>query len=244
MTKNKKIEVLNVTFDNLTKKEMLAVLMDRVKKNKKTFVVTANPEIVMYANSDEEYMTILKNADYITADGIGIIKGSKMLDTPIVERVAGYDLMLDLLKEADLNRKSVYLLGAKQATIEKAVKKLAKDYPKINLVGYHNGYFDLTDETILNEVLAVKPDLLFVGLGFSRQEKWIQRYLEHADKGLAMGVGGAFDAYTGVVKRAPSIFIKLNLEWFYRLMKQPSRFKRMLVLPKFLIAVRKEKKKG
>lgn len=240
--KNKKVEVLNVSFDNLTKKEMLSALIDRVNKKKKTFVVTANPEIVMHANDDKHYMAILKQADYITADGIGIVKGARMLGTPIVERVAGYDLMLNLLKEADLNQKSVYLLGAKPATIEKAAKKLAQEYPQINLVGYHNGYFDLADESILKEVLAVEPDLLFVGLGFSRQEKWILRYLERADKGLAMGVGGAFDAYTGAVKRAPAIFIKLNLEWFYRLMKQPSRFKRMLVLPKFLVAVQKEKK--
>lgn len=241
---NKKVEVLNVVFNNLTQQEFLMELIDGINKNKKTFVVTANPEIVMHANADKHYMAILKKADYITADGIGIVKGARMLDTPIVERVAGYDLMLALLKEADIGNRSVYLLGANQTTIEKTAKKLSKDYPQINLVGYHHGYFDIADESILNEVLAAKPDLLFVGLGFSRQEKWIQQYLEHADKGLAMGVGGAFDAYTGVVKRAPSIFIKLNLEWFYRLIKQPSRFKRMLVLPKFLMAVRKEKKKG
>ena len=239
---NKKVKVLNVVFNNLTRQEFLTEFTERVNKKEKIFVVTANPEIVMHANADKHYMAILKQADYITADGIGIVKGAKILGTPIVERVAGYDLMLDLLKEANLNQKSVYLLGAKPTTIEKAAKKLAQEYPQINLVGYHNGYFDLSDETILNEVLAAEPDFLFVGLGFSRQEKWILRYLERADKGLAMGVGGAFDAYTGTVKRAPAIFIKLNLEWFYRLMKQPSRFKRMLVLPKFLVAVKKEKK--
>lgn len=242
--KNEKVKVLNVTFDNLSHKKFMFQLMKCIKEEKKTFIVTANPEIVMYANTNQEYMRILKQVDYITADGIGIVKGSRMLGTPIIERVTGYDLMLDLFKEANQMKKKVYLLGAKQEVIETVAKKLEKEYPGIDLAGYHNGYFDLTDKAIMNKVLGAEPDLLFVGIGFPRQEKWIQQYLEQADKGLAMGVGGAFDAYTGVVKRAPAIFIKLNLEWFYRLMKQPSRFKRMLVLPKFLIAVRKEKKKG
>lgn len=240
--KNKKVDILNVLFDNLTQKEIVSSLMKRVNKKQKTFVVTANPEIVMYANDHQDYRQLLKQATYITADGIGIIKGSKTMGTPIVERVTGYDLMLDLFKEAHRLKKKVYLLGSKQEVIEATVKKIKKDYPGIALVGFHNGYFDLADEDILHHVLDAKADMVFVGLGFPRQEKWIVDYLERADKGLVMGIGGAFDAYTGTVKRAPALFIKMNLEWFYRLMKQPSRFKRMLVLPKFLIAVREEKK--
>ena len=239
---NKRVEILNVPFNNLTKKETVGILMDRVQENKKTFVITANPEIVMYANEHQDYMQLLKQATFITADGIGIIKGSKVMGTPIIERVTGFDLMLDLFNEAHLLNKKVYLLGAKEEVIEKAVKKMKKNYPGIILAGYHNGYFDLADEKILHKVLDSKADMVFVGIGFPRQEKWIEYYLEYAEKGLVMGIGGAFDAYTGTVKRAPAIFIKMNLEWFYRLMKQPSRFKRMLVLPKFLIAVHEEKK--
>ncbi|MEG0553336.1 MAG: WecB/TagA/CpsF family glycosyltransferase, partial [Carnobacterium sp.] len=126
--------------------------------------------------------------------------------------------------------------------IDATIKKIKKEFPDIRLAGHHNGYFDLTDEKILHNVLESKADMIFVGLGFPRQEKWIERYLEKAHKGLVIGIGGAFDAYTGKVKRAPAIFIKMNLEWFYRLVKQPSRLKRILVLPKFLIAVHEEKK--
>lgn len=241
--KGKKVEVLNVEFDNLTHKEFVAQLAKRVNNEEKTFVVTANPEIVMYANANEEYMNILKKADYITADGIGIVKGAHMLGTPIVERVAGYDLMLDLFKEASDSGKSIYLLGAKQEVIEKAAEKLKADYPGINLVGYRNGYFKLTDQQVVDEVVSANADLIFVGLGYSKQEKWILQYFEQASKGLAMGIGGAFDAYTGTVKRAPKLFIKLNLEWLYRLIKQPTRFKRMLSIPEFLLAIQKEKKK-
>ena len=239
---NKKIEVLHVLFDNLTKKDLLTILMNRVNEEKKTFVVTANPEIVMHANNNQDYMQLIKQADFITADGIGIVKASKIMGTPIVERVTGFDLMLDLFREAHTFKKSVYLIGAKQEVIDATIKKIKKEFPDIRLAGHHNGYFDLTDEKILHNVLESKADMVFVGLGFPRQEKWIERYLEKADKGLVIGIGGAFDAYTGKVKRAPAIFIKMNLEWFYRLVKQPSRFKRILVLPKFLIAVHEEKK--
>ncbi|WP_034549682.1 WecB/TagA/CpsF family glycosyltransferase [Carnobacterium funditum] len=240
--KTKKIEILNVPFDNLTHKNFVSQLIKKVENGEKTFVITANPEIVMYANCNDDYMKLLKRANFITADGIGIIKGSKILGNPITERVTGYDLMLGLFHEAHTLKKKVYLLGSRQEVIELAVKKIEKEFPDITVVGYHNGYFNLSDDQIIKNVLDSNADMVFVGIGFPRQEKWIEQYLEKADKGLVMGVGGSFDAFTGKVKRAPAVFIELNLEWFYRLIRQPFRFKRMLVLPKFLIAVRKEKK--
>lgn len=244
MTQNQKVNVLNVPFDNLTQKEMLVQLNQRIQTQQKTFVVTANPEIVMYANQHPSYKNIIKKADYITPDGIGIVKAARILKTPITERVAGYDLMLELLKNADKLNQSIYLLGAKEEVIEKTAKKIELEYPNIELKGYHNGYFELSDKEVLNQAVQAQADIVFVGLGFPKQEKWIQRYLEQVTKGLAMGVGGAFDAYTGTVKRAPKLFIKMNLEWLYRLIKQPTRFKRMLMIPKFLLAIEKEKKKS
>lgn len=241
MMQNQKITVLNVPFDNLTQKELLIQLNQRIQTQKKTFIVTANPEIVMYANQHTSYMETIRKADYITADGIGIVKGAGMLGTPIVERVAGYDLMLNLLKDANKLNQSVYLVGAKEEVILKTVKKIQTEFPNIELKGYHNGYFELTDKAVLNQAVKAQADIIFVGLGFPKQEKWIQHYLQTASKGLAMGVGGSFDAYTGTVKRAPDIFIKMNIEWLYRLIKQPTRFKRMLMIPKFLLAILNEK---
>lgn len=242
MIKNLKVNILNIKFNNLTQKSILEQLNQRVQLQEKTFVVTANPEIVMYARQNPDYMSILEKADYITADGIGIVKGARILGTPIVERVAGYDLMCELLKKANHHRYSLYLLGAKEEVIVKTAKKIKSDYPNIVLKGYQNGYFELTNEEVMNKVIEAQPDIIFVGLGFPNQEKWIQRYLEQVSKGLAMGVGGSFDAFTGTVKRAPKFVIKMNLEWLYRLIMQPTRFKRMLMIPKFLIAIFKEKK--
>lgn len=239
MIKKQKVNVLGVSFDNITKEKLLVQLNQRILLKQKTFVVTANPEIVMYANRNQNYMSILKKADYITADGIGIVKGARILGTPIVERVAGFDLMLQLIKNANENSYSIFLLGAKEEVIVKAAEKIKREYPNIKLKGYHNGYFPLEDKKIMNKVLQSEPDIIFVGLGFPKQEQWIQSYLSQSNKGIAIGIGGSFDAFTGTVKRAPDFIIKLNLEWLYRLVKQPTRFKRMLMIPKFLFAIYK-----
>ncbi|MEK4947760.1 WecB/TagA/CpsF family glycosyltransferase [Carnobacterium sp. FSL W8-0810] len=240
---HEKVSILGVDFDNKTKEVFLEKLMERVNSQQKTFVVTANPEIVMYANSDAAYMSLLKEADYIAADGIGIVKGAQILETPIVERVAGFDLLTDLLEKANQQGSRVYFLGAKEEVLQQAVQNVQKKYPAIQLVGSRNGYFDFSDSSIIEAVQATQPDMIFVALGFPKQEQWIHQYLNSASKGLLMGVGGSFDVLSGQSKRAPKIFIDLNIEWLYRLIKQPTRLKRMMVLPKFLLEVKREKKK-
>ena len=239
---HEKVSVLGVAFDNKTKETFLEELMERIDHNQKSFVVTANPEIVMYAKKDPSYMSLIKKADYVIADGIGIIKGSEILGTPIVERVAGYDLMLALLEEANKKGSRVYLLGAKEDVLQSTVKKVIERYPSINLVGSRNGYFDSSDASVIESVQATQPDMVFVAIGYPRQEQWIHQYLTTASKGLLMGVGGSFDVLSGKSKRAPKIFIQLNSEWLYRLIKQPFRLKRMMALPQFLKEVRNEKK--
>lgn len=240
---HEKVSILGVEFDNKTKEVFLEKLMERVNSQKKTFVVTANPEIVMYANSDAAYMSLLKEADYIAADGIGIIKGAQILETPIVERVAGFDLLTDLLEKASEQGSRVYFLGAKEAVLQSAVQNVQKKYPSIQIVGSRNGYFDSSDSSIIEAVQATQPDMIFVALGYPKQEQWIHQYMATASKGLLMGVGGSFDVLSGQSKRAPKVFIDLNIEWLYRLIKQPTRLKRMMVLPKFLLEVKREKKK-
>lgn len=236
-----KVSVLGVSFDNKTKETLLKELMDRVKQHKKTFVVTANPEIVMYARKDSSYMSLIREADYVIADGIGIIKGSELLGTPIIERVAGYDLMISLLEEANKQKSRIYLLGAKEEVLQATIKKVKDSYPMVSIVGSRNGYFDFSDTAIINSVQETKPDMVFVAIGYPRQEQWIHQYMKTADKGLLMGVGGSFDVLSGKSKRAPDFFLRLNIEWLYRLIKQPYRLKRMMALPKFLYEVKHQK---
>ncbi|MFD1706489.1 WecB/TagA/CpsF family glycosyltransferase [Siminovitchia sediminis] len=238
---SKKVEVLGVEFDHTTKTETIQMLTKRLKARKKTFVVTANPEIVMYAQRDPEYKKIVQSADYIIPDGIGIIMGAKMLNNPLPERIPGFELMKDLLDVADREQLKVFFLGAKEQVLHKAINNIQQDYPGIHIAGYHHGFFKGNDPDIAKMVQAANPDMVFVALGFPRQEQWISQNSHLFSKGLFMGVGGSFDVLSGKVKRAPAIWRKLNMEWLYRLIKQPHRWKRMAFLPLFMLKVLRTK---
>ncbi|WP_277631437.1 WecB/TagA/CpsF family glycosyltransferase [Atopococcus tabaci] len=239
---SEKVTILGVPFDNFTHEEFVHTLEKRLHAQQKTFVVTANPEIVMYAHAHPEYADILSEADFIAPDGIGVVKASRVLNTPIKERVPGYELMLDLLDVADREGHRVYFLGARQEVIEKLVATVPVKWPGLTLAGWHHGYFDHTDEKMMDRVHSTHPDLIFVALGYPAQEQWIHDYMKQADKGLAMGVGGSFDVLSGTTKRAPKWVRKFHVEWLYRLVKQPSRWRRMLAIPRFLGSVRVQKK--
>jgi N-acetylglucosaminyldiphosphoundecaprenol N-acetyl-beta-D-mannosaminyltransferase len=195
----------------------------------------------MYAQEHPDYKNTIQSADMVVPDGYGIILASKILSTPIIERVAGYDLMIRLLEHGNEKKLKIYLLGGREETNQKAVTNISKQFPDIQIVGSHHGFFDWDKNTITDEIKAASPDLIFVALGFPRQEKWIANNLSKFSKGLFMGVGGSIDVLAGEVQRAPEFWQKLNLEWFYRLISQPSRWRRMLAIPRFLIRIFKLK---
>lgn len=208
-------------------------------------VVTANPEIVMAANKDPKFMKLItKNADLITPDGIGIVLGGKMLKKTLKERVTGYDLFTWLLQVGNLRKLRVYLIGAKPEVMRITKEKIARDYPGIELVGAEDGYFKDDLKTAAKRIEESNPDLVFAAIGFPRQEELISILRQAQVPALMMGVGGSFDVFSGVVKRAPEAFQKTHLEWFYRLITNPTRFKRMLALPEFVVEVEKSKKEN
>ena len=233
----RKVEILNFFFNSLQKNELLNILYKKINNEEKTFLVTANPEIIMYAKKDSDYKQIIQGADYLIADGYGVILASKILGKPLPERIPGFEIMSELLEEANRQGWSVYFLGAKEDVVTKAIKTVKERYNNITIAGYHNGYFDWNDPHIVEEVKDKEPDLTFVALGFPKQEQWISSNLKHFNKGIFIGLGGSFDVLAGTVKRAPVIWQKMNLEWLYRLIKQPSRWRRMLVLPHFILKV-------
>ncbi|WP_226085931.1 WecB/TagA/CpsF family glycosyltransferase [Mesobacillus sp. S13] len=235
------VDILGVKFVRLSRGEILSQVEGSIDSNGKMFVVTANPEIVMHAKDHPDYMRTVSNADMVIADGIGVIIGSKILNTPLPERVAGFDLLTELLKRGNEKNWRVFFLGAKDEVLQEAVGNVKKDYPNLVIAGSHHGYFKDDDTKVADLVREAQADMVFVALGFPRQEKWIEAYMPSFDKGLFMGVGGSFDVLAGHVQRAPEIWQKLNLEWLYRLLKQPSRWKRMLTLPMFILEVVKEK---
>lgn len=232
------IEILSIPFVNIKRNELIdGFIVPAVLKKQKTFIVTANPEIVEYANKHNEYKKLIKTADFIVPDGIGIIIASKILRKPLLERITGYDLLFELLDLANKYSLNVYFLGAEKDVIEKAANILQNDYPSMNLVGYHHGYIDINDDALAESIAECKPDIIITALGFPRQEEWVCKYYDIFDKGIFIGVGGSFDVISGKVKGAPEVWKKMNLEWLYRLTQQPSRWKRMLVIPMFIFRV-------
>lgn len=233
----KTIEILGINFISTSFRHMVEILTKKIEDNEKTFVVTANPEIVMYSLEDEDYRNNVALADYVVPDGNGILLAGKLLHKPVEERITGYDLTVELLTLGNATGWKVYLLGGKEEVNVKAVNHIRKTYPNVKVVGSHNGYFDWKDDSIQNEILNTEPDIVLVALGFPKQEKWIAEHLNSFSKGIFIGVGGSIDVLAGEVKRAPMIWQRLKLEWFYRLLKQPSRWRRMLALPRFVIKV-------
>lgn len=238
------VSVQNVDFVSISLDKLVIELSKRIKLSQKTFIVTANPEIVMYGNKDSDYLKMINSADYVIADGYGIILASKILGNELPERIAGFDLMNTLLAKGNEEKWSVYFLGAKEEVIDKAVKNIQDQYPDLNIVGWQNGYVDVHSEELKKNIASKNPDLIFVGLGFPKQEKWIAESIPLFNKGIFMGVGGSFDVWAGAVKRAPESWQKLHLEWLYRLLQEPKRWRRMTVLPIFVLKVVKERFKN
>lgn len=239
----KVVRILGVPFQTRGFNETVADLTARIQSGRRTHVVTANPEIVMIANENQQFRQTVEQA-YVVPDGIGIVYAAKILDYPITERVTGVELIEGLMEQANKHEWKVFLLGASPEVNQRASKELARRYPNARIVGALDGYFKTEEEArIASEVAASQADILFVAMGAPRQDMWISKYWEQLQVTLAMGVGGSFDVLAGTVKRAPMIWQKLHLEWFYRLMQQPSRWKRQLAIPRFILAVLQDKKR-
>ena len=236
--KAKKIEILGVGIDVLTMDQAVSTVRRWLTEPEKRMIFTVNPEIIMLAKDDPDFSRTLNQADMVTADGIGVVMAAKKLGTPLPERVAGYDLQLRLFAETEA---SYYFLGAAEGVAAEAAQKIMAKYPTAKVLGMHNGYFKDSEE-IAGEINRCAPDILLVGLGAKKQEELIARCKDRLNAKVFIGVGGSFDGFSGRVKRAPQFFIRLHLEWFYRLLKQPSRWRRMLKLPQFLREVQKYKK--
>lgn len=216
-------------FDKLYKgnlDEFSDILLNKLKKNEKAFVVTANPETLMIGQKNEKFHRILLNKHTtITADGIGVIKGAQMLGYDISERVTGVDIVKRLFVSADQEKKSIYLFGAKPEVVEKLAEKLSKEYKGLKVLGYTDGYVE-NKEVEYEKIISLKPDIVLVALGIPAQELLIEKYYDRFDKGIFVGIGGAFDVLSGMKRRAPEFFVKHNLEWLYRICREPKRFKR------------------
>ena len=229
-----KKEILGIAFDDLTREEAARRGAELLGEDRFHYVVTPNPEFILAAERDPEFLRVLNGADLVLADGVGVLYSSKILGTPLKGRVPGIEFAEDMLACLDQMGGRLYLLGAKPGVAQEAGRRILERYPDITLCGTHDGYFK-DEQAVLLEVAAARPDLLFVCLGAPKQEKWMARWGKHTGARLAIGLGGALDVMAGAVERAPESWRKLGLEWAYRLKKEPQRAGRMAKLPLVLV---------
>ena len=236
-----KIDIMGVQFDNVTMTEALDEAERLLAAEETFYCVTPNSEIVYEAMHSEELRKLLNGAALVLPDGAGVVLASKILKTPLKQKVAGVDFADGLMDRMEKSGLRLCLLGSKPGVAELAAEKMLEKHPKLQICGMADGYFKQDAEAI-EKVNAANADVLFVCLGAPKQEIFMQAHKDELNVRMMIGLGGSLDAFAGTMKRAPKWMIRLNMEWLYRLLKDPKRLGRMMRLPKFLLAVLRKKK--
>ena len=235
-----RVKLLGYEIDTFTFDGAVERALELEKEDKVSQVVTINPEMFDCAKTDSEFAEILNTSEMVIPDGVGVKIGLKILGES-VDRIAGIDFARRMLELSAQNNLPVAIIGAKPEVINLAGENLKKEIENLNIVYSQDGYFQ-DDERVLQELAEAKPRLVLVALGSPKQEKFIKKARNILPYGLMVGVGGSFDVWSGTVERAPEIYQKLGIEWLYRTVKQPERFKRIFpTLPLFVLRVTKEK---
>lgn len=236
-----KVDVLGIGFDAVTIEEAVSQALSLITDSRPHYIVTPNPEILYKCTTSREVHDAVRDADLILADGIGVVNASQRLGRPLPERVAGYDFANALIPELARRGKALFLLGSKPGIAEKAAERLRAQHEGLVICGARDGYFS-DDAEVTYQVAESGADVVFVCLGAPKQELWMARNIGNVGHALMIGLGGSIDHWAGVMKRAPAVFRKLGLEWLYRFIRYPSRLKRAIFIPRFLRAVKRQKR--
>ncbi len=231
----KAIDFLGIKVSAITKKEIVDKILEFTLTGKRKIIMYLDAHCVNVAFMDPEYRKILKGADLVCAGGKALVWASKLFDSTLPERVNSLDFF-DSLVEGLIEKKiKVYLLGCKPSVVQKAVDELKRRFSDLTIVGYHHGFFNQDQEiNIIKEINALRPNILMVGMGVPRQEKWIYKHLNDMDVNLFWAVGGAFNNISGIFKRAPAWMINCGLEWLYRLFQEPERLWKRYIIGNFI----------
>jgi N-acetylglucosaminyldiphosphoundecaprenol N-acetyl-beta-D-mannosaminyltransferase len=216
-------------------------IMTLVHGQEPSYVVTLGTEMVVGAQDDERFRTILNGSALSLCDTVGVMYAARLHDVFIPQPVTGVDLIDPLCEALAAQEASVYFLGAAGDTAERAARSVLERHPKLSVAGWHNGYFPANEGGAVAAGIAKSgASVVFVGMGSPRQEYWLSEHLSETGCRVGMGVGGSFDVLAGNVARAPATWQKMGLEWLYRLIREPKRWRRQLVLPRFVWLVFRE----
>jgi N-acetylglucosaminyldiphosphoundecaprenol N-acetyl-beta-D-mannosaminyltransferase len=241
-----RVDVLGVGFDRVDLSGAVATILERLREGRRTFVITANPEFVMLARRDNDLRRIAAAADLIVPDGTGVLVGSRLLGDALPGRAPGRLIVDALAGRAAALGASFYLLGAGPGVAERAAVRLVERYPELAVVGWAEGSpREEDDEASVRGVAAAAPTVLLVAYGMPAQERWIARNLPRLPSvRVAIGVGGVFDQLAGVTPVPPWPVHRVGLEWLWRLVREPRRWRRQRVLPLFALLVLRQRLLG
>ena len=251
MPSNKRTRFLGVPVDMVDSREAMEIFREMMKSQGCSLIVTPNSEIIVNATKDPELKHIIEEADLVIPDGIGLVYASRIMNMPLKERVTGIDFLENILGYLEETGQSIFFLGSKPSNgetpgiAELAAGRMREKYKQLAVAGTHHGYFKEADEKEIVEIInGSGADFLCVALGSPKQEKFVSRWREELKVKGAIGVGGSLDVWAGTLKRAPEFYRKHGLEWLYRLIQEPSRYKRMAALPHFIIKVAVSRLRG
>lgn len=234
------VKILGVEIDNITIEEAGQITKKLIENSNKRceLIVAPNVEFIMAAQKDKEFFDILNSAKLATPDSVGVEIAAKLQKKPLKQRIPGQAYFRKVLDVGEKEGWTFYLLGGKGDTVIRAIENIKKIYPKLNVIGAHEGFFEEdSEEDVIKEINELQPNVLFVGLGAPTQEKWIYKNKDLLKVDVAAGQGGTFDYEAGNIRRAPKWIQKIGVEWLWRLILQPSRIGRMMVLPIYLLKI-------
>ncbi len=239
------LSILDIPIHDVTTEETLTLIDQFVREGVPHQICTVNPEFIMLAQKDAEFKQILDRSALNLPDGIGVVWAAKRVGHPVRERVAGSDLVAQIADRAQQTGWRIFLLGAAEGVAEQAAIKLKERYPQTHIVGTYAGSPRVEDEAdIAARIRSAEANVLLVAYGAPKQDKWIARNLERTGVAVAMGIGGSLDFIVGTQKRAPRWMQRVGLEWLYRLVREPWRWRRQLALPRFVWEVLFVKRKA
>lgn len=242
MSVMEKVCIMGIEYANATLAEIADECFSYTASREAKTVVTPNGEIAERAYKDREFGRVIGAADLAVPDGVSVKLAAKRCGTPIKERVPGVELAQELIKRLDASGGSLFLFGGEQGVADDAAKNVSVAFPGLKIAGVQNGFYD-DDADIIANIHAASPDVLFVCLGSPKQERWMIANRDALSCGVMLGLGGTLDVLAGRVKRAPAFWRKIGCEWLYRTVKQPSRIKRIIKIPVFVLASRRRTRK-
>ncbi|HWA83147.1 MAG TPA: WecB/TagA/CpsF family glycosyltransferase [Fimbriimonadaceae bacterium] len=238
MERPRRISILGAPVDRVTMREALALMESFVAEGRPHMVVTADASGLAQAQSDPSHLEIIREADLVTPDSVGVMWAAKRSGEPLPERVSGVDIVDRVCALSADKGYRIYFLGAAPGVAELAAEKMRLKHVGCNIVGARHGYFPAeSDEVVAREVAESKPDFLFVAMGIPRQEKFIRATMGIIKARVAVGVGGSFDVFSGRTKRAPKVVQAIKMEWAWRLVLNPKKYAKVMALPKFILLV-------